>query len=153
MLLETYPAHATAATVAAVSTFRIRQAAELLGVSDDTVRRWADSGRIATTTESGGRRSIDGAELARFAQELATTAERPPPRPVISESARNRFLGLVTRVQRDTVMAQVEIQAGPHRIVSLMSREAADELGLEPGVLAIAAVKSTNVVVEVPAHP
>ena len=70
---------------------------------------------------------------------------------MVAESARNRFLGLVTQVTRDTVMAQVEIQAGPHRIVSLMSREAADDLGLEPGVLAVAAVKSTNVVVEVPA--
>jgi len=133
--------------------YRVREAAQLLGVSDDTVRRWADSGRIATTTDSSGRHSIDGAVLARFAEDLASTSERPEPRPVISESARNRFVGLVTRVKRDTVMAQVEIQAGPHRIVSLMSREAADELGLEPGVLAIAAVKSTNVVVEVPAHP
>ena len=138
---------------AAVSTFRVREAAELLGVSDDTLRRWADGGRIETTTDSSGRRGIDGAVLARFAEELAATADRPEPRPVASESARNRFVGLVTRVQRDTVMAQVDIQAGPHRVVSLMSREAADELGLEPGVLAIAAVKSTNVVVEVPAQP
>ncbi len=93
---------------------------------------------------------IEGAALAQFAEELAAAAERPEPRPVVSESARNRFVGLVTRVLRDTVMAQVDIQAGPHRFVSLMSREAADELGLEPGVLAIAAVKATNVVVEVP---
>ena len=136
-----------------MSTFRIREAAELLGVSDDTLRRWAEGGRIATTVDPSGRRGIDGAVLARFAEELAASAERPGPRPVVSESARNRFTGLVTRVTRDTVMAQVDIQAGPHRIVSLMSREAADELGLEPGVLAIAAVKSTNVVVEVPQHP
>jgi molybdopterin-binding protein len=136
-----------------VSTFRIRQAAELLGVSDDTLRRWADSGRIPTTADSSGRQVIDGAALARLAEELAAASERPEARPVVSESARNRFLGLVTRVLRDTVMAQVEIQAGPHRVVSLMSREAADELGLEPGVLAIAAVKSTNVVVELPAGP
>lgn len=132
-------------------TYRIRQAAELLGVSDDTLRRWAETGRVETTTDAVGRQGVDGAVLARFAEELAASADRPEPRPVVSESARNRFVGLVTRVVRDTVMAQVDIQAGPHRIVSLMSREAADDLGLEPGVLAVAAVKSTNVVVEVPA--
>jgi molybdopterin-binding protein len=135
-----------------MTTFRIREAAELLGVSDDTVRRWADAGRLETVTDASGRRTVEGAVLARFAEELAAAVERPQPRPVVSESARNRFQGLVTKVLRDTVMAQVEIQAGPHRFVSLMSREAADELGLEPGVLAIAAVKSTNVVVEVPAQ-
>jgi molybdopterin-binding protein len=134
-----------------VPTYRIREAADLLGVSDDTLRRWADSGRVATTPDTAGRRVVDGALLARFAEELAAAAERPEPRPVVSESARNRFVGLVTRVIRDTVMAQVDIQAGPHRFVSLMSREAADELGLEPGVLAVAAVKATNVVVERPA--
>jgi molybdopterin-binding protein len=133
-----------------VPTFRIREAAELLGVSDDTLRRWADSGRVATGNDESGRRVIEGAALARFAEELAASAERPEPRPIVSESARNRIVGLVTRVIRDTVMAQVDIQAGPHRFVSLMSREAADDLRLEPGVLAIAAVKSTNVVVEVP---
>jgi molybdopterin-binding protein len=134
-----------------MQVFRISEAAALLGVSDDTLRRWAEAGRVPTTRDSAGRQAIDGADLARFAEEAAAAAERPAPRPVVSESARNRFLGLVTKVTRDTVMAQVEIQAGPHRIVSLMSREAADELGLEPGVLAVAAVKSTNVVVEVPA--
>ena len=133
-------------------TYRIREAAELLGVSDDTLRRWVESGRVASGTDDGGRRVIDGAPLAQFAEELAAAAERPEPRPVVSESARNRFVGLVTRVVRDTVMAQVDIQAGPHRFVSLMSREAADELGLAPGVLAIAAVKATNVVVEVPSQ-
>ena len=136
-----------------VSIFRIREAADLLGVSDDTVRRWADSGRVATVTDGSGRLSIEGAVLARFATELAASAERPEAAPVISESARNRFVGLVTRVVRDTVMAQVEIQAGPHRFVSLISREAADELQLEPGVLAVASVKSTSVVIEVPTHP
>jgi len=135
-----------------MTMFRVREAAELLGVSDDTVRRWADAGRLETVTDASGRRTVEGAVLARFAEELAAAVERPQPRPVVSESARNRFQGLVTKVLRDTVMAQVEIQAGPHRFVSLMSREAADELGLEPGVLAIAAVKSTNVVVEVPAQ-
>jgi molybdopterin-binding protein len=132
-----------------VSSFRVREAADLLGVSDDTVRRWADAGRLPTTTE-GGRRAIDGAVLARFCEELNRSDERLEQAPVVRESARNRMRGLVTRVVRDTVMAQVEIQAGPFRIVSLMSREAADELGLEPGSLAVAAVKATNVVVEVP---
>jgi len=134
-------------------TFRIREAADMLGVSADTVRRWADSGRVATTTDGSGRLSIEGSVLARFATELAASSERAEMGPLVYESARNRFVGLVTRVVRDTVMAHVEIQAGPHRIVSLMSREAADELQLEPGVLAVAAVKSTNVVVEVAARP
>jgi molybdopterin-binding protein len=132
-----------------MSAFRIREAAELLGVSDDTVRRWADAGKIPTS-EDGGRRTIDGADLARFAQELAASSDRPAARAVSNESARNRFTGLVTRVVRDTVMAQVEIQSGPHRIVSLISREAADELKLEPGSLAVASVKATNVVIEIP---
>ncbi|UQX86831.1 helix-turn-helix transcriptional regulator [Jatrophihabitans telluris] len=134
-------------------SYRIREAAELLGVSDDTMRRWIDAGRIAAgkAEQSRGRHQVvDGADLARLAVEVAAQAERPTPRPVVSESARNRFVGLVTRVVRDAVMAQVDIQAGPHRIVSLMSREAADELGLVPGVLAVASVKATNVVVEVP---
>lgn len=132
-----------------VLTFRIREAADLLGVSDDTVRRWADSGRLATTTDASGRAAVDGAELARFAQELARHAA-PPPGDLSAASVRNRFTGLVTRVVKDTVMAQVEIQVGPHRVVSLLSREAVDELGLEPGVLAVAAVKATNVSVEIP---
>jgi molybdopterin-binding protein len=136
-----------------MQAFKISEAAALLGVSSDTLRRWADAGRVLTIRDDSGRQAIDGAELARFAEATAAAAERPAPRPVVSESARNRFLGLVTKVTRDTVMAQVEIQAGPHRIVSLMSREAADELGLEAGVLAVAAVKSTNVVIEVPAQP
>jgi molybdopterin-binding protein len=136
-------------SVSAVPIFRIHEAAHLLAVSDDTVRRWADSGRFATTIDHAGRKCIEGAVLARFAEELAASTERPEPGPVVSGSARNRLVGLVTRVVRDTVMAQVEIQAGPHRIVSLMSREAADDLRLEPGVLAVAVVKSTNVVIEV----
>ena len=133
-----------------MATYRIKQAAELLGVSDDTVRRWADSGRLRTTTE-GSRQVIDGEQLATLAQDLAGSGDHVEPGPVVSASARNRFVGLVTRVVRDTVMAQVEMQCGPYRVVSLMSREAADELGLEPGVTAVAAVKATNVVVEVPA--
>jgi molybdopterin-binding protein len=131
-----------------VPTYRLREAAELLGVSDDTVRRWADTGRLATTTDDAGRRAVDGKVLARFAEQNATP--QPEAAPVARESARNRFVGLVTRVVRDKVMAQVELQCGPYRVVSLMSREAADELGLEPGVSAIASVKSTNVVVEIP---
>lgn len=135
---------------AAVTQFRVKEAAELLGVSDDTLRRWIEAGRLASTTDRAGRSVVEGSVLAAFAQELAALSEQPEAGPVASESARNRFVGLVTRVVRDTVMAQVEMQAGPHRIVSLMSREAADDLRLEPGVLAIAAVKSTNVVIEIP---
>lgn len=127
--------------------FRLSAAARLLGVSDDTVRRWADAGRLVTTLDATGRRVVDGRELAAFASQLAGS---PPPGRTVAESARNHFPGLVTRVLRDAVMAQVEMQAGPYRIVSLLSREAADELHLEPGVLAVASVKSTNVVIGVP---
>jgi len=133
-----------------VGTFRIKEAADLLGVSDDTLRRWADAGRIETITDSSGRLAVDGVALARFARELAESADHGEGGAVIGHSVRNRFRGLVSRVVRDTVMAQVEIQAGPHRFVSLLSREAADELGLEPGMLAVAAVKATNVSVEIP---
>ena len=125
------------------------QAAKLLGVSDDTVRRWADSGRLAVTRTDGGRRVVEGEVLARFAQSLTSEQQSDV---IVSESARNRFTGIVTKVVKDKVMAHVEVQAGPHRLVSLMSREAADELGLAPGVLAVAAVKATNVVVELPAR-
>jgi molybdopterin-binding protein len=130
--------------------FRIREAEALLGVSYDTMRRWAEDGRVEQTTDASGRLAVDGAALARFAQERAESAAYPDDMLVTAQSTRNRFAGLVTRVVRDTVMARVEIQAGPHRFVSLLSREAADELGLEPGVLAVAAVKSTNVSVEIP---
>lgn len=132
-----------------MTSFRIRQAAELLGVSDDTVRRWADNGRLATSRDASNRQVIDGRVLAAFAEELAAQAP-PTTSRTVAQSARNHFRGLVTKVIKDTVMAQVEIQAGPFRVVSLMSREAADDLGLEPGVLAVASVKSTNVVVEIP---
>jgi len=135
-----------------VPTFRIKEAASLLGVSPDTVRRWADTGRIETTTDSAGRLAVDGVVLARFAQELAESADNGKGRTVVAHSVRNRFSGLVSRVVRGPVMAQVEIQAGPHRFVSLLSREAADELGLEPGVLAVAAIKSTNVSIEIPVN-
>ena len=130
--------------------YRIKEAASLLGVSPDTLRRWADGGRIETTSDASGRLAVDGVTLARFAQEMAESADRGEGRMVVAHSARNRFSGLVTRVVRDTVMAQVEIQAGPYRVVSLLSREAADELGLEPGMLAVATVKATNVSVEIP---
>jgi molybdopterin-binding protein len=130
-------------------SYRVREAAELLGVSDDSLRRWTESGRVPSTIDAAGRRVIDGAELAAFATKNAGPV--PEAGPTSRESARNRFVGLVTRVVRDAVMAQVEMQCGPYRVVSLMSREAADELGLEPGVTATASVKSTNVVVEVSA--
>lgn len=133
-----------------MTQFRLSEAARLLGVSDDTLRRWVDAGQIATGSDAAGRAVVEGVDLARLAQTRAADTQRPQGRPIVGESARNRFTGLVTRVVRDTVMAQVEIQAGPYRVVSLLSREAADELALEPGVLAVAAVKSTNVVIEVP---
>jgi len=130
----------------AVPQYRISQAAGLLGVSDDTIRRWIDSGRLTAITGAGPT-EIDGAELAKLATEVATT---PTGGQQVAESARNRLTGLVTKVTKDVVMAQVELQCGPFRVVSLMSSEAADELGLEPGVLAVASVKATTVVVEVP---
>jgi molybdopterin-binding protein len=129
-----------------MSHFSVGEAAQLLGVSPDTVRRWIDGGQLAADRTPGGRRRVDGRVLARFASERAATPASPP----VVESARNHFTGLVTKVTKDKVMAQVELQAGPFRIVSLISREAADELALAPGVLAVASVKSTNVVVEVP---
>jgi molybdopterin-binding protein len=129
-----------------VTQVRIAEAARLLGVSDDTVRRWVDAGRLESGSDAAGRRVVDARSLAVLARELH---EAPAPGPTAQASARNRFVGIVTKVTRDTVMAQVEMQAGPFRVVSLMSREAADDLGLEPGVVAVASVKSTNVVVEV----
>jgi len=133
---------------ARVTTYRIAQAADLLGVSDDTVRRWVDSGRLPA--EAGpGPTVIAGADLAALAESLANNPHRVADR-ARAVSARNRLSGIVTKVVRATVMAQVEVTCGPHRMVSLMSAEAAEELGLEPGVRAIVSVKSTNVVVERP---
>ena len=126
--------------------YRIAEAAALLGVSDDTVRRWIDGDRLPAHREGGGPAVVDGADLAR----LATRLREAPEPGTTPSSARNRLTGIVTRVLRDTVMAQVEIQAGPFRVVSLMSREAADELGLEIGVRAVATVKATQVSVDVP---
>ena len=131
-----------------VTTYRVAEAAELLGVSDDTVRRWIDAGRLPTQTSTGPT-VIAGADLAGLAQSLAEQPRRAPDR-ASAVSARNRLSGIVTRVVRDTVMAQVEVTCGPYRMVSLMSAEAADDLGLEPGVRAIVSVKSTNVIVERP---
>jgi molybdopterin-binding protein len=133
---------------ALVVVHRLKDAAELLGVSDDTVRRWVATGRLEAGVDDKGRQVVDGAALAAFARERA--AAHTEIGGSSRESARNQFTGLVTNVIRDTVMAQVELQCGPFRVVSLVSREAADELGLEPGVTAIASIKSTNVVIELP---
>jgi len=134
-----------------VIVYRIAEVAEILAVSDDTVRRWVDAGRLPSHTTEG-RAAVTGPDLAEFAEHLAESAEiaeRDRTR-ASTVSARNRMSGIVTRVKRDAVMAQVEMICGPYRVVSLMSSDAAGELGLEPGVRAIASVKSTNVVVEVP---
>ncbi|MGA0208543.1 MAG: TOBE domain-containing protein [Candidatus Nanopelagicales bacterium] len=125
-----------------VTHLRISEAAELLGVSDDTVRRWIDSGRL-TASDEPGPTTVPGREVAELMREAAREL------PHLSVSARNRFPGIVTRVEKDGVMALVEIQAGPHRVISLMSKEAAEDLGLEPGVRAAASIKATNVVVDV----
>lgn len=124
---------------------RISEAASLLNVSDDTVRRYLESGRLAAGPGESGPRTVDTESLASLLVELYPRETST----VVQQSARNRFPGVVTRVERDKVMALVEIQAGPHRVVSLMSREAADELGLEPGVPAAATVKATNVVIDI----
>ncbi|MFF4778094.1 TOBE domain-containing protein [Microtetraspora fusca] len=128
-----------------MTTFRISEAAALLGVSADTVRRWVDTGRLTAQRDEHGHRQVDGRDLAAFARDQIEAENGSG-----QSSARNRFRGIVTDVIKDAVMAQVEIAAGPYRVVSLMSRQAADELGLEPGVVAVAVIKSTNVVVEIP---
>ncbi|WP_031464715.1 TOBE domain-containing protein [Sciscionella sediminilitoris] len=125
--------------------YRISEAARLLGCSDDTVRRWIDAEHLRAQTDPAGRKVIDGAELAEFAKVQARDIADPTG---VVRSARNRFVGLVTEIQADGVMAQVEMQCGRHRIVSLMSSEAVRELDLRPGVLATAVVKATQVIVE-----
>lgn len=126
---------------------RIRESASFLGVSDDTVRRWIASGSLTADTDTSGRKVIDGYELAQFARSQAI--ETPNPLGVAS-SARNRFVGLVIDIKIDAVMAQVELQCGPFRVVSLMSSEAVRDLKLELGSIAVAVVKSTTVIVETP---
>ncbi|MFK4837566.1 molybdopterin-binding protein [Microbacterium sp. ZW T2_14] len=128
-----------------MASYKISEAARLLAVSDDTVRRWIEAGTLPTTGASPVE--IPGDALAARAVELAAAPGDSADR---LSSARNRFVGLVTRVQLDGVMAQVDIQSGPHRVVSLMSSEAVRELGLEPGSLAVAVVKATTVIVETP---
>lgn len=123
---------------------RIRDAAQFLSVSTDTVRRWIDDG-ILTATRPSGVLSIDGLELARLARDRAVLPADPNG---AATSARNRFVGLVTEVISDKVMSQVELQCGPLRVVSLMSTEAVRELGIEPGTVAVAVIKATNVIVE-----
>jgi molybdopterin-binding protein len=131
--------------IRSVTQFRISEAAALLGVSDDTVRRLVQTGALSARPDAAGRKVIDGARLAAYARERAAAAQDPSD---VGRSARNRFVGLVTGIRTDTVMAQVELQCGPFRVVSLMSSEAVRDLGLEPGSVAVAVIKSTNVVVE-----
>ncbi len=126
---------------------RIRDAASFLGVSDDTVRRLVDSGALEAVVDASGRKVIDAYELAMFARRQATTAPNPLG---VASSARNRFVGLVTEIRTDKVMAQVELQCGPFRVVSLMSSDAVRDLKLELGSVAVAVVKSTTVIVEAP---
>ncbi len=126
---------------------RIKQAALYLGVSDDTVRRWIETGVIASAKDDAGRTVVDGFELAQLAKQNAVLPADPSD---VGRSARNRFVGIVTDIVADRVMAQVELQCGPHRVVSLMSSEAVRELGLELGSVAIAVVKATTVIVETP---
>ncbi|MFE4951762.1 molybdopterin-binding protein [Leifsonia sp. NPDC056665] len=129
---------------------RIRDAASFLGVSDDTVRRWIDAGVLASAKDEGGRTVVDGLELAQLAKQNAVL---PPDPSGVGRSARNRFVGIVTDIVMDKVMAQVELQCGPHRVVSLISSEAVRELGLELGSVAVAVVKATNVIVETAGSP
>jgi molybdopterin-binding protein len=127
-----------------VADYRIGQAAEAIGVRVETLRRWEREGKLRTVRTEGGQRRVPAGEVARL------VAERRAARPGGSVSRRNAFPGVITKVTKDTVSALVEIQAGPHRIVSLITREAADELELEAGMQAVATVKATSVMVEVP---
>jgi molybdopterin-binding protein len=126
---------------------RVGQAAEMLGVTVETLRRWETDGRLQVERSAGGQRLIALDEVARLMAERRRSASD---RPIVAQSARNRFAGIVTRVERDRVTAVVEVVAGPHRLVSLMTAEAVDELGLKVGDEAVCVVKSTNVIVEIP---
>lgn len=130
-----------------MALIRVSEAARFLGVSDDTVRRWTDQGTLTPRRDESGRLAVDGLELANHARKLAQLPEDPKRG---GSSARNRFVGLVTNVVADKVMAQVELQCGPFRVVSLMSSEAVRDLGLEPGSVATAVVKATTVIIESP---
>ena len=130
-----------------MALIRVAEAARFLGVSDDTVRRWTEQGTLTALRDPSGRLAVDGLELAAHARKLAQLPDDPNSG---SSSARNRFVGLVTNVITDKVMAQVELQCGPFRVVSLMSSEAVRELGLEPGAVATAVVKATTVIIESP---
>ena len=129
---------------------RVRDAASFLGVSDDTVRRWIDAGVLSNAKDDSGRTVVDGLELAQLAKQNAVLPADPSG---VGRSARNRFVGIVTDIVMDKVMAQVELQCGPHRVVSLISSEAVRELGLELGSVAVAVVKATNVIVETAGSP
>jgi molybdopterin-binding protein len=133
-----------------MTDIRIRQAGELAGVSDDTVRRWIDDGKLSALIDGRGRQVVQGSDLAALMVERATVSGPPNEDHVPGHSVRNRLTGIVTAVLRDTVMAQVDVQVGSHRFVSLISREAADELALAPGSVAVVSVKSTNVSIDVP---
>ena len=131
-----------------VSTrIRVGQAAEMLGVSVETLRRWEAEGRLRMERSEGGQRVVEVSEITRLLDERRRLATD---RPIVAQSARNRFAGIVTRIERDNVAAVVEVIAGPHRLVSLMTAEAVDELGLEVGKEAVCVVKATNVIVEIP---
>jgi len=129
--------------------FFVDEAAALLGVSDDTVRRWAEAGRLTIGRNAAGRQTVAGTDLVPLLKELGTAGQLSTSFPAGRASARNRFIGIVTAVQVDGVMAQVDLQAGPFRIVSLITRESADELELKPGMLAVASTKATNISIEV----
>ena len=137
------------------TTVRVGRAAEMLGVSVDTVRRWIDAGRIASTRSDAGQRSVSMADVTRLATQRRRAGEGGASAGAagasVATSARNRFGGIVTRIEIDRVAAVVEVQAGPHRLVSLMTAEAVDDLGLKVGDAATCVVKATNVVVEIPA--
>jgi molybdopterin-binding protein len=134
-------------TASNARTLRIGEAAELLGVGIDTLRRWEADGKLETVRTGGGQRLVPLAEVSRL---LAERRRATPDRPIVGQSARNRFAGIVTRVERDGVVAVVEVLAGPHRLVSLMTAEAVDELQLEVGIEAVCVVKATQVIVEIP---